>query len=219
MQSTNQWSWELLHLGSLLPSMGDWVWRRLWEQQENLFMPLGGTFLRRAAELFPTNPKSSWLMFYWTHRLPVRERAPDFSVDFRRTELRLQSSEPCWHLKLTLNCVYILDRFLYSGLDCLIFPQHPLPSSQAWFAICPILTVGFIQTTDLLHLPSPCHLLPGLAFFRGQMLTDSTHVRACCQEQALIGCFSPEFICFTGIISVNIMYATAGTWIANRKTS
>lgn len=55
--------------------------------------------------------------------------------------------------------------------------------------------MGYIQTADLLHLSSLCHLLPGLAVLvRGQMLTDSTHVWACCQERVLLACLSSEFI-------------------------
>lgn len=89
------------------------------------------------------------------------------------------------------------------------FPHLSPTSSPLWFAICLILTVGYIQTTDLLHLSSPCHLLPGLAFLvRGQMLTDSTHVWACCQERVRLGCLSSKFISF--IATVNIMYAAVG---------
>lgn len=47
----------------------------------------------------------------------------------------------------------------------------PVISFPIWFAICPILTVGNIQTTDLLllHHSSPCHLLLALVLsVRGQ---------------------------------------------------
>lgn len=64
--------------------------------------------------------------------------------------------------------------------DCSMDLYHKLNrivSSLLWFAICLIVTTGYIQTTDLLHLASPCHLLPGLAFLvKGQVISGSTHL-------------------------------------------
>lgn len=56
-----------------------------------------------------------------------------------------------------------------------------------FFAICLIIFVGRIQTTDLLHPTPSCHLLPCSALLvRGQAWTGSTHVWACCRESLFI---------------------------------
>ena len=171
------------------------------------FIPLGGIFLRWAAQSLPNNQKSSWLMFYWKRSLPVSEKnkVPDFSVDFGTnwadtSEIWSYFDIQTWYK----NCAKILDQF-FSYLYSLISLQHPLRSClpYVWSSL-------WATSRPLTSCISPLLAICSLAWpflVRGQTLTDSTHVWASCQQRVPIACLSSEFIYF---ISVNIVHATVG---------
>lgn len=214
MESTTQslfqlssWNWKLSLPGSLLPSMGDWFLEEtVGTAGKPFFMPLGGIFLRWAAESLPNNQKISWLMFYWKHSLPVSEKkkVPDFSVDFGTNwadtrEIWSYFDIQTWYK----NCAKILDQFLY--LYSLIFLQHPLRSclpyvwSSLWATSRPLTSCIF----PLLAICSPAW-----PFFWSEAKCWLTrHMSEQVVSRVPIACLSSEFIYF---ISVNIMLATVG---------
>lgn len=144
--------------GTPLSSTGGRVWNGLWEQQENLFMPLFFIFLSWTALLFSKKSRNtSSLVLLRVQMVPVIW--PEFPANVRLNWA--QAANIILHIHF--NTLHILNRL--------------------FFAICPIIFVGCIQTTDLLHPTPSCHLLPGSTLLvRGQLWTGSTHVWTCCHE-------------------------------------
>lgn len=145
MESTTQslfqlssWNWKLSLPGSLLPSMGDWFLEEtVGTAGKPFFMPLGGIFLRWAAESLPNNQKISWLMFYWKHSLPVSEKkkCQIFLWILAQTDLIQERFEVILTFKLDIKTVqkYLTSFYIYipssfsnilSGLVCHMSDPH-----------------------------------------------------------------------------------------------
>ena len=146
----------------------------LWERQENLFMLGGFSFLWWISPWIKINQRRSCLVFYWVWSFPLH---PGFSGGLW---LWLQSpgaaSASERDVKLHLNAWLSIQVIFYNPTNYFLSWFSTSLCSGVCSAICPILRVGFMETTDLLHRSSPTICSPTWPFWSGAKYSLTQHM-------------------------------------------